>query len=117
MTARCVLVSEPGGRPVPWHDPGVRTLTDPATAARVEDRPDLALPALAAALRSLAAALHPADLVTFQQGSIDFVLGRHELAGLAMLFEEWDLDAETRVVATTRARAWLSTATVVPASP
>ena len=110
-------MSDPARRPAPWHDPGVPSLRDPQLADRLPSRPDLVLPALATGLRRLSAALQPADLLKFSLDDGEFVLGRHEIAGLAMLFEEWDLDPDTRAVAMARARGYLRTATVAPGSP
>jgi hypothetical protein len=117
MSSRCDQMSDRAGRPVSWHDPGVLTLTDPELADRLDTSPDLVLPALAEQVRRVSAALHPADLVTFCLDGGVFVLGRHELAGLAMLFEEWNLDPDTRAVSLARARGYLLTATLLPASP
>ena len=95
----------------------VPTFTDARQAQLLATRPDLVLPVLAADLRRVATALHPTDLVTFRLDNQQFVLGRHEMAGLAMLFEEWDLDPATRATAIARAGGYLRTATLMPTAP
>ena len=115
MSPRFDPMSNRHGGPIRWHDPGVPTCFDAVPANRLETRPDLVLPALAAALRRLAAGLHPADSLAFQLDGREFWLGRHEIAGLALLFEEWDLDPATRGVALARAGACLRTGRVLAA--
>ena len=93
------------------------TFTDAEQARLLETRPDLVLPALAVELRRVATMLHPADRMTFRLHDREFILGRHEIAGLAMLVEEWDSDPDTRAVAIARAGGYLRTATLIPATP
>ena len=117
MSPRCDQISVPLRRQTSWHHAAVPTFTDARRAHLLDTQPELVLPALAADLRRVASGLHPADLVAFQLEDREFILGRHEIAGLAMLFEEWDLDSDTRAVAIARARGYLRTAALVPAAP
>jgi hypothetical protein len=79
-----------------------------AAMALIDSDPARGMRQLADELWLLRDRMHPADMLTYSCGELEFVVGRHEVPALAMLFTAWDADPEISEAALERARGYLS---------
>jgi hypothetical protein len=76
--------------------------------ALIDSDPALAMRRLADELWLLHDRMHPAETFSYYCSDLEFIVGRHEVPALAMLFAAWDADPETAATARERARGYLS---------
>ncbi len=75
----------------------------------IESDPALGMRRLADELWLLRDRMHPAETLTYSCGDLEFVVGRHEVPALAMLFAVWNAGPEVSATALERAHGYLST--------